>query len=176
MNSSQSIEPPATNGVQGSCGKLTFINSRALVSHFGDTFHDVSHWWHTGKYSVSYWLLTTHPSVDNLSRIATGLSTDFLHQPNLKRSKTRVNPEPFRPTSPMTKDCVIAKFIEDLCPCMLQLQQSGYPRFLWVTLWITMFTNGQSRASGGFAPGASQIVNSVRCQNATNPIATVGSK
>jgi hypothetical protein len=33
-----------------------------------------------------------------------------------------------------------------------------YPRFLWATLWITMFTSRQTRANAGVAGSASELI------------------
>jgi hypothetical protein len=52
---------------------------------------------------------------------------------------------------------VVAQNSDGLHADLCALGAKTYTRFLWATLWITMFTSRQTRANAGVAGGASEL-------------------
>jgi hypothetical protein len=75
-------------------------------------------------------------------------------------AKARVNPKIFLDFSPMAAVCVIAKIVTIRNAIGNYRRPTTFPRFLWVTLWITMFTSRKSRTSRGLALHARQMTKS----------------
>jgi len=49
---------------------------------------------------------------------------------------------------------VIAKIVKARLTGFREERQAGYPHFLWVTVWITMFTTLRGGVNSGFEQGA----------------------
>ncbi len=97
----------------------------------------------------SYSLLTTFVAVDNIAPHFRALVRTFPGHCGGRPIKTRVNPRGIYPYLPMTATRAIVKIVRPKHPSAWHPQTTNYPRFLWATLWITMFTSCPGRANTG---------------------------
>jgi hypothetical protein len=92
--------------------------------------------------------------VDNIAARSNVWIRGFLVYWDKYSKKIRVNPKIIGADLPMTAVCVIAIIVAQRTIALQHPATPSYPRFLWVTLWITMFTSRPSRASAGLVRGA----------------------
>ena len=105
----------------------------------------------------SYYQLTTPAAVDNIAALCSLLMDLFPVHSAKNRRKFRVNPKAKRAYLPMAESHVIAKIVEPSIAGSQHPQAGSYPRFLWTSLWITMFTSRPGRANRGLLQVARQI-------------------
>lgn len=105
----------------------------------------------------SYYQLTVHDAVDNIASPSPWQMGLFPVHSVKNHQKFRVNPEAKRAYSPMAESYAIAKIVGLSIAASLHPKAGSYPRFLWTSLWITMFTSRPGRANIGLVQVARQM-------------------